>query len=242
MTQAGQPRTHLTESSVQRPPTDAEVVSFLATNPDFFQRFPQILETLHIPHGIGSTVSLIEKQIDLLRKKNKQLEEQMHLLISTAHNNHDIQQQMHKIVVAVLENNDAESAMQNLSNRLSKDFQVDHVVVRLLADTSCPLENIDPSWILTSQSARSMLDRFTPTNEPVCGQLKPEQLDSLFGKQAEFIGSAVLIPIRKGALHGIIALGSRDKHRFSPEIDTLYLKHMGELVATSLLHLLTDAR
>jgi len=215
--------------------TKEEVARFLSDNPDFFQHFPETLETLSIPHEAGSAISLVERQINLLREKNRQLEEQLNSLLSIAHDNNDTQQQIHEMVVEVLSTRDVESAMQGLSSQLSKGFTVDHVAVRLLADKSLPLDNIDQSWVLTSQSAAGTLDDFTPTTEPLCGRLKLGQLKRLFGDQAESIGSSVLIPLRKGSLYGLIALGSTDEHRFNPGMDTLYLKRLGELASAALL-------
>ena len=88
---------------------------------------------------------------------------------------------------------------------------------------------------MTSQSARETLDDFTPSNEPLCGRLKSTQLKRLFGSNADTIASSVLIPLRKDTLHGVVALGSADEHRFNPGMDTLYLQRMGELIAAALL-------
>lgn len=237
MTQAEQSTTNLT-TSAQSNLTDEEVALFLAENPEFFQLYPELLETLSIPHETGTAISLVEKQIKLLREKNRQLEEQLNSLIAIAHDNNNTQQQIHKMVLEVLASTDAESALQDLTNRLSKSFQVEHVAVRLLADKTHPLQDIARSWLLTSKSARDTLDDFTPTYEPLCGRLKQSQLKRLFGEQAESIGSSVLIPLRKGFLHGVIALGSSDEHRFNPGMDTLYLRRLGEQVAAALLRYL----
>lgn len=237
MTQAEQTATNLTTSE-QNPLSEEEVVRFLTNNTDFFQRFPDVLETLDIPHEKGSAISLVERQINLLREKNKTLEEQLNTLISVAHDNNDTQQQIHQMAIDVLAANDAQTALDHLTTRLSKDFEVEHVAIRLLADKSHPLDNIDQAYVLTSQSARETLDDFTPGNEPLCGRLKANQLKRLFGEHADSITSSVLVPLRRNTLHGIIAFGSTDEHRFNPGMDTLYLKRLGELIAATLLRLI----
>jgi len=214
--------------------SNEQVVRFLADNPEFFQHFPDLLETLSIPHEKGTAISLVEKQINLLREKNGVLEEQLNSLISIARENNDTQQQIHQMAVDVLATRDAAAALNKLTTRLGKDFDVEHVVVRLLADDNHPLKNIDQAYVLSSQSARETLDNFTPTSEPLCGRLKASQLKRLFGEQAESVASSVIIPLRKEMLHGIIALGSVDEHRFNPGMDTMYLKRLGELIATTL--------
>ena len=46
------------------------VVQYLQHNPDFFERHPQLLARLRLPHPRGgSTISLVERQIEVLREK-----------------------------------------------------------------------------------------------------------------------------------------------------------------------------
>jgi len=237
MTQAEQSTASLTTPEKTNL-SEEEVVRYLTNNVDFFQHFPDVLETLDIPHEKGSAISLVERQINLLREKNQALEEQMKSLISVAHDNNSTQQQIHLLVIEVLAAQDAETALHLLTDKLGQDFDVDHVTVRLFADKVYSLDHIDQAWVLTSQSARETLDDFTPSDEPLCGRLKANQLKRLFGEHADSIASSVIIPLRRKTLHGIIAFGSIDEHRFNPGMDTLYLKRLGELTAAALLRLI----
>ena len=45
------------------------VVDYLTAHPDFFTRHPQLLRDLSLPHDSGNAVSLIERQVELLRKQ-----------------------------------------------------------------------------------------------------------------------------------------------------------------------------
>ena len=73
MTQAEQSATSLA-STQPSSLTDEEVIQFLSEDPDFFQRNPDFLQSLYIPHEKGTAISLVEKQINLLREKNAALE------------------------------------------------------------------------------------------------------------------------------------------------------------------------
>ena len=215
--------------------SDQEIIQFLTEDPEFFQRNPGVLEALSIPHEKGTAISLIERQVDLLREKNRVLEEQLNSLVSIAKENNEKQQQIHRMLIDLLASNNAVDTLEKLSSKLATNFDVEQVVIRLFADNNHPLTGIDEAWVLTSHSARETLDDFTPSNEPLCGRLKTTQLKRLFGDNADTIASSVLIPLRKDILHGVIALGSSDEHRFNPGMDTLYLQRMGELIAAALL-------
>jgi hypothetical protein len=50
---------------------EASVADFLSRHTDFFERHPALLAQLKIPHARGdsSTISLVERQVDLLRER-----------------------------------------------------------------------------------------------------------------------------------------------------------------------------
>jgi len=47
--------------------SDASVRDYLEANPDFFERHSAILSSLSVPHGSGEAVSLVERQVSMLR-------------------------------------------------------------------------------------------------------------------------------------------------------------------------------
>lgn len=236
MTQAKETPTSGTEDSGL---TEQQVSLFLEQNPDFFNHNPALLEFLLIPHEKGTAISLIERQIEILRNKNSVLEEQQQILNDIALQNDKIQERLHGLVVQILTASNINNALGGLSDSLASSFDLRHVEIRLFADSSHPLSNIDKSYVLTSDSAEITLDEFTPTAEPLCGHLKPAQLKRIHGELAAGqIGSSVIIPLRQGELHGLIAMGSVDEHRFSPAMDTLYLRRLGEQISAALVCLL----
>lgn len=213
----------------------SDVAEHLRQNADFFTQFPDLLEALTLPHRSGGTISLVERQIEVLRDKNTRLESRLNTLIDVARQNNETQQQLHQLAVEVLARDNLNDALTVLTERLANQLSVDHVEARIFSDKQHPVRNISDSYLLTSESAQQALDDFTPAIEPFCGRLKPAQLKRLFGKQAEKIGSCGLIPLRCGPLYGLVALGSNDEHRFNPGMDTLYLQRLGELVSAALL-------
>lgn len=47
-----------------------QVESFLAEHPSFFKHHPDVLVALELPHGGTGAVSLVERQVNLLRERN----------------------------------------------------------------------------------------------------------------------------------------------------------------------------
>jgi uncharacterized protein YigA (DUF484 family) len=59
-----------------------------------------------------------------------------------------------------------------------------------------------------------------------------------FGEAAGLLKSHAYITLRTDRLFGLLALASEDPQRFYPEMGTLYLKRLGELISTSLVRFL----
>jgi len=47
--------------------TEEAVAEYLATHPEFFERHPDLVAKLRVPHASGHTISLIEHQVGVLR-------------------------------------------------------------------------------------------------------------------------------------------------------------------------------
>ena len=67
--------------------------------------------------------------------------------------------------------------------------------------------------------------------EPICGRLHPDKNALLYGMRAEDVQSSALLPL-PGV--GLLAVGSIDPNRFFPGMGTLFLRMMGEAMATAL--------
>lgn len=60
-------------------------------------------------------------------------------------------------------------------------------------------------------------------------------VESWFGETNAPLKSFALIPLRGENVFGLLAMSSEDAQRFYPEMGTLYLKRIGELLSVALL-------
>lgn len=65
---------------------EASVASYLAATPEFFDRNAQLLAKIRLPdtRGGGTTVSLLERQVEVLRERNRQLEHKVKEFVEVA--------------------------------------------------------------------------------------------------------------------------------------------------------------
>ena len=220
---------------------ERDVIDFLLRNPYFFVKHMEVLGKMKIPRVEGAPIPMVERRLDKLRERAEALEKRQERLESIALVNERAQQRMHKITLDILAATDANAALARLLESLREDFELEYARVCLFVDEKSKERSyaaIDSAYLLDGKAAKAL--RRAAKGDPVCGSLRPAQRAYVFGEHALAVASHAVIPLRRDALHGMVALGTRDKQRFTADLDTLYLKRLGEMVAAALLRLTKD--
>ena len=210
------------------------VADFLGEHPEFFESHPQLAGKLRIPHGSGDAVSLIEKQVDILRKQNSQLERKLIDLIEVARANDAAVERIHQLVLAVMEADDLADLLHALADRLRHRFGADAVRLILFRGDAADVE-FGPAVRLERDAPEiNEFQNVLRNGQPVVGRLRPRQLEILFAANAPRIGSAALIPIGDRAEIGLLGIGSHSEDQFGPTLGTTFLVRIGEVLTTAL--------
>lgn len=210
-----------------------EVAAYLRANPDFLIRFPELLETLELQHASGSAVSLIERQVEILRGRSQRLEDRLGALLEAARDNERRATSVHRLARSLIRAPTLASAILGLQNSMREDFGIDEVFVGivgpLLKHTNIEgLVRIDMDGAI----ARAF-DNFFRTKLIECGPLSESQAKLLFPKATELPRSGAVVPLEKEKNLGMLVLGSRDPERFQPRQGRLFLDMTAELVAAA---------
>jgi len=226
--------TKITEQTNDALELDQTVAAYLAENPDFFESHADLLTELRVPHASGSAVSLIEYQVNMLRKQVRQYRNQLEGLIAVARDNDALNGRLHRLTLALIDAATFDELLNTLQDELHDEFQADAVELRLFSsdDVMRQLESAD--HMEAEKSALSAFQDFFDKGQPVCGHLQRPQLEYLFGPQAEDTRSAALIPLRAEGVMGMLAIGSRNAERFHPTKGTEFLVRLGEVVSRTL--------
>jgi len=232
---------HQTQSSAL-PLEEKSVADYLRDNPDFFQNNTSLLAALQIPHAVGPAVSLVEHQVKVLRDQNSQLKRKLMDLVHIARDNNRLNERMHQLTLGLINASSLEALLDTLRENLLVEFKADTVTLRLAGlpearARECAVDIFDPD-----SKELNHFEVFLKSSRPQCGRFKQEQLQYLFGDQAQAIESVALIPLGPKISLGLLAIGSREASRFHPGMGTLFLTHLGELTGLLLAdHLATDA-
>jgi hypothetical protein len=201
------------------------VSTFLKDNPDFFNRFPEILAGLELPHASGDAVSLIERQVRMLREESAAYRNKLEKLIAVARENEKLNDRLHRLTLTLIEAATFDEVVIALEDKFHDDFQAEAMELHLFSAAQADRE-LNPDL--------DGFGKFLDTGVPQCGHLPQAKLEYLFGPQAEQIRSTALIPIKAQGLLGLLAFGSYNDHRFHPEMGTDYLTRLGEIVSKTL--------
>jgi uncharacterized protein YigA (DUF484 family) len=213
------------------------VAQFLQHHTDFFERHPQLLARMRLQHPRNaSTVSLIERQVEVLREKYEAQEQKLSEFVGVARANNALAEKIHRFTRRLLRTSGRGQAINEIEASLREDFDTFNTMLVLASNEEPLLPNVDRfvrSVSVEDPNYRSFESLFTAAR-PRCGQIRDSQREFLFGGEAINIGSVALIPISGTPAPGLLALGSVDRDRFHPGMSIEFLSRMGELIADAL--------
>ena len=224
-----------TSINPMNPITEDDIADFLANTPDFFQRHAQLLSSVHLlsPDNHRS-VSLQERQAQMLRDKIRALEMRIMDMIRHGNENMIITEKLQKWACELLQTPASErvpSALKNIEMR----FQVPQVAVRLwgVADVFNDAPYAQAVTAEVKEAASSYASPFVGAGTGI------EAVQWL--QDPAHAASVALLPLRLSkdqTPFGLLVLASPDAQRFHSGMGTDFLEHLAELCSAALSALL----
>nr|VFJ53069.1 MAG: hypothetical protein BECKFW1821A_GA0114235_10406 [Candidatus Kentron sp. FW] len=222
------------------------VLDYLKENPDFFVDNPGILDRLKIPHPCGdNTISLIERQVLVLREQMHQQRQQFNELVENARSNETLNQQLHKLTLQLIGCTSLHEVFPILYDRLTADFMADAVQVRIFLAPRCTadakLKELSDWGGVVPEVIKPLIDT---GGEPICVQIRVAQMTCLFGEQAADFGSGMFMPLKgeNERIFGLLGIGSRDPKRFQHTMGTIFMSQLGEIVGRVISPYISDTQ
>jgi uncharacterized protein YigA (DUF484 family) len=217
-----------------QPIDESALAHYLQQHPDFFERHPQLLVRMRLVHPRnGATISLIERQVDVLREKHQSQEERLADFVRVARANSVLADKMHRFTRRLLSARTRERVLAQIETGLREDFDGVRAVLVLTAD-GITGEGQFLRRLAAGDAMYQSFDGLFSGGKPRCGQIRDSQREYLFAMEAANIASVALIPLGGTPPAGLLALGSPDRDRFNPGMSTEFLTRMGELIADAL--------
>jgi uncharacterized protein len=217
--------------------SEDQISDYLRQHPDFFERHPALLTSLYLPHASGAAVSLVERQVSVLRQKDVKLERQLKDLIDVARANDVLAAKIHALALQLLGAADLDTTVGAVEEAVRSGFGADQSLLVVFGEPD------DFSQVARGRFFRAIhredpelkpFSTFLASSNPRCGQARDTQLEFLFRDDAGDIGSVALVPLGEKSETGFLAIGSADSHRFHPGMSMDFLARVGDLVAAAL--------
>lgn len=224
----------LTAAPVTDDAAEAErVAAFLKSNPDFLARHPELLDVLELRHASGGAVSLIERQVEILRGKAARLEDRLKTLLEAARENESRAANVHRLARSLIRAPTLAATVTALRKCLREDFSVDEVWIGVSAG-ALKRHDIEGLHVIEpSGPVARAFENFFRTRLLECGPLDEPRAKLLFPQARTLPASAAIVPLEKEKDLGMLVLASADAERFQPRQGRLFLDMTADLVSAA---------
>ena len=103
----------------------ADVVSYLRNHPEFFIEQEDLLADLSLPHESGKAISLLERQVTILRERGIYAREKLNNLLENARNNDQLFDTTRKFLFASLRSKNVTGIAEVTHDQLSNHANID---------------------------------------------------------------------------------------------------------------------
>ena len=224
---------------------ETEVLAWLQGNPSFFDEHAHLLADIRIRHPYGDrAVSLIERQVAVLREKNQVIESRLAELIGIGQQNDSIGERLQQLTLDLLQAEDRAAVPALLLARLGELFDVPQVALRVWdwPDAEAPWGR--PVEADMRRRAETLEGVYCgPKSDFSCARWLPgdgEQTESIailaLREPAADRADAILRGRRpeRSRCFGLLVLGSPDAGRFQAGLGTAFLERLAELAGAAL--------
>jgi uncharacterized protein len=210
--------------------SDEEVALYLRDHPQFFTEYADLLADIQIPHPHGDrAIPISERQVMDLREKNRVLQDKLSELIRFGEENGALSEKMHRLALVLLKFPSLNDVLHGLNYNLREDFLIPHMALRIWGIGIDDQQG--PEASKTGPDIHCLAESLL---HPYCGSHILQEIRDWFGEEGGRLQSFAIVPLRTDMTIGLLVLGSEESQRFYPEMGTIYLAQLGELVSAAL--------
>lgn len=218
-------------------PLDSDSVArYLTDTPQFFEEHAELLSRIRLSSTLGGrTVSLQERQMEVVREKMKMLEMRLADLMRIGQENDTITQKFQEWSRSLLMARNDVDLPHLLISGLQTIFGVPQATLRLWGVS----EEFSHTWFAQEVSEDSQIFSRSLT-APFCGSNQDFEAASWL-ENAASIRSIAMLPLRAAGpstAFGLLVLGSPDPSRFTSDMGTDFLVKIGDTASAAVMCLL----
>lgn len=212
-------------NSEDLPLTDELVVSYLQDNPEFFNRNNSLVTSLRLTDEQRGSISLVERQQQLLRNKVHGLEDEITQIMSVATHNEQLFVLYSDLYLRLIDCQSAAELLDCLHQATTELLSLSAFKLWL-----APSKSTLSHHCLSNNDCAGVMQNRLMNDDFYFGRLQLSEQELIFSQPCS--GSVVLIKLDYNEQDiGFLAISSEDAHHFDPRMDTLLLGQFKRLVA-----------
>lgn len=209
------------------------VIDYLIDNSDLLERHPEVITQLTFAHETGAAISLVERQLKMLREENQILKVKLSSLVHIARENEELSQRFHRLSLELMTAEQLHDIVAMARDQIQTFFYTDYVSFCFHDKLTHQLSGLENNTLDPEQKHSSKIRDWMHQRKPVFGPLDAGVKNLLFTPHFP-MASCALIPLYHTNDIGLMVLGSKSKDRFNDGMGTVFLSQLGELISSKL--------
>ncbi len=209
-----------------------QVAAYLKKHPDFFINRDSLLAEITLPHESGQAISLLERQVKILRERSIESRHTLNQLLETAKYNDQLFNVTRALILALLMEDEVAQIASATEANLCTQPGIDACSVILFKAEH--LKNVEHTRLESAEFLQENFPTLLRDRRTLCRAVSKDTAAFLFPHQAASIRSVALCPIGRERMLGVLAIGNKSQDYFNDELDTLFLDFIGEVLESIL--------
>lgn len=215
-----------------------KIRNYLRDHPDFFDKNPDILETMVIHHKTDGAISLVERRLQALQEKNISLENKLSSLINNAEQNQKIFENIMTLASRVLTAQNLLSLLEILDDSFKNDFKIKYHKL-VIFDEFVSIDH--PSMVFNNEKElKKAIPELSDSGKQFSGKITEQAFQLLFDKKNQIHNSVVLCKITNESPNAYLAFGSDDPDLYKQSDSKYFLLHLANLVGQSFIKFIKE--
>ena len=213
--------------------TAEQVAQYLQENPDFFINRDSLLAEITLPHESGKAISLLERQVKVLRERSIESRHTLNTLLENAKYNDQLFNVTRALILALLMENDVSQIASATEANLNTQPGIDASSVILFS--SDDLNNVENTRIESADFLHDVFPTLIRDRKTLCKNIEKQTANFLFPHYGTGVRSVALCPIGRDRMLGVLAIGNKAQDYFNADLDTMFLDFIGEVLESIIL-------
>lgn len=209
-----------------------QVAAYLKKHPDFFINRDSLLAEITLPHESGQAISLLERQVKILRERSIESRHTLNQLLETAKYNDQLFNVTRALILALLMEDEVAQIASATEANLCTQPGIDACSVILFQAEH--LKNVEHTRLESAEFLQENFPTLLRDRRTLCRAVSKDTAAFLFTQQAASIRSVALCPIGRERMLGVLAIGNKAQDYFNDDLDTLFLDFIGEVLESIL--------